>query len=444
MSQGGAFRLAFYCGKADFPDRGEREAYDGLKRLMARVDMNDWLAGGERSVSEAYKAIVPVFLRFVDTTFRAANEEPGAPFVDYLEAEDSPEPPMNDFTRYLRKLESEFADTEDEEVADFFAQSARVIESMCRAVKAGEGLSPEQVAVLQKFAEAGNADALYVLARQQVQFLGSFTEESWGQMLQALQGGSADAAWFLFTALWEGEYGLDQDPMSATNCYRMALTRGQADAWARVRERAEDDAARLYALVHMRHSSGGEKYSLQLDDELQAYAAAHPELQNIIDPLRLLYIGATLRKDTQSAAENHELRLRALRLAAIPQPSVLTPVQQAYWQRHAEFVYLCDLNAERASAARVALPALKENRADMLLVADKEITHEQRGADTSSLPAERLRGAHLVCRDCNRALADFAIQSGVLSVTALRMPAALRDYLRSHNISAGGWEIVQD
>lgn len=443
MSHGGAFRLSFYCGKADFPDRCEREAYDGLKRLMARVDMNDWLAGGERSESEAYKAIVPVFLRFVDTTFMAANERSGEQFVDYLDAEDSQEPPMNDFTRYLRKLESEFGDMED--VGDFFAQNAWVIESMSRAVKSGEGLSPEQVAVLKQFAEAGNADALYVLTRQQVQFLGSFTEESWGQMLQALQGGSADAAWFLFTALWEGEYGLDQDPMSATNCYRMALTRGQADAWARVRERAEDDAAaRLYALVHMRHSSGGEKYSLQLDDELQAYAAAHPELKDIIDPLRLLYIGETLRKDTQSAAENHELRLRALRLAAIPQPSVLTPVQLDYWQRHAEFVYLCDLNAERASSARVALPTLKDNKADILLVVDKEVIYEQQGTDLASVPAEKLRGAHFVCRDCDRALADWAVQAGVRSVTALRMPAIVRDYLRGQNISAGGWEIVPE
>lgn len=443
MSHGGAFRLSFYCGRADFPDRSERETFDGLKRLMARVDMHDWLAGSERSESEVFKAIVPVFLRFVDSTFRAANESPGAQFVDYLEDADSQEPPMDDFTRYLRKLEGEFTDMED--VGGFFAQNARVIELMSRSVKSGEGLSPEQVAVLKQFAEAGNADALYVLTRQQVQFLGSFTEESWGQMLQALQGGSADAAWFLFTALWEGLYGLEHDPMSATNCYRMALTRGQADAWARVRERAEDDeAARLYALVHMRHSAGGEKFSLLLDDELQAYAVAHPELKDIIDPLRLLCIGETLRKDTQSATENHELRLRALRLAAMPQPSVLTPVQQDYWQRHAEFVYLCDLDAERASAAREALPALKENRADMLLVADKEIIHEQQGPDTSSLPAEMLRGAHLVCRTCDRALADFAIKSGVLSVTALRMPATLRDYLRSHNISAGGWEIVQE
>lgn len=409
---------------------------------MARVDMNDWMAGGEKSDSEAFKAIAPVFLRFVDATFNAANERSGEQFVDYLEDADSQEPPMNDFTRYLRKLEGEFADMKD--VADFFAQNAWMIESMSRSVKAGAGLSPEQVAVLKQFAEAGNADALYILARQQVKFLDSFTEESWGQMLQALQRGSADAAWFMYSALWDGLYGVEQDPMTAAKCYRMALTRCQADAWARVRERAEDDAARLYALVHMRHSSDGEKYSLQLDDELQAYAVAHPELQNIIAPLRLLYIGNTLRKDTLSATENHELRLRALRLAAIPQPSVLTPVQLDYWQRHAEFVYLCDLNAERASAARVALPALKENRADILLVADKEIIHEQQGPDTSTLPAERLRGAHLVCRDCNRALADFAIQSGVLSVTALHMPAALRDYLRSHNISAGGWEIVQE
>jgi hypothetical protein len=223
----------------------------------------------------------------------------------------------------------------------------------------------------------------------------------------------------------------------------MALTRCQADAWARVRERAEDDVSRLYALVHMRHSADGEKYSLQLDDELQAYAVAHPELQNIIAPLRLLYIGNTLRKDTLSATENHELRLRALRLAAVPQPAVMTSAQQDYWKRHAEYVYLCDLNAERASSARVALPNLSENKADMLLVANKEVIYEQQGTDLAGVPAELLRGAHFVCRDCDRALADWAVQAGVRSVTALRMPATVRDYLRSQNISAGGWQIVQ-
>lgn len=442
MSHGGALRLLIYCDKADFPDRIEREAFDGLKRLMARVDMNDWMAGGEKSDSEAFKAIAPVFLRFVDATFNAVNERSGEQFVDYLEDADSQEPPMNDFTRYLRKLEREFADTK--EVAGFFAQNAWMIESMSRSVKAGAGLSAEQVAVLKQFAEAGNADALYILARQQVLFLESFTEESWGQMLQALQRGSADAAWFLYTALWDGLYGVEQDPMTAAKCYRMALTRCQADAWARVRERAEDDVSRLYALVHMRHSSDGEKYSLQLDDELQAYAVAHPELQNIIAPLRLLYIGNTLRKDTLSATENHELRLRALRLAAIPQPAVMTPTQQDYWYRHAEYVYLCDLNAERASSARVALPNLSENKADMLLVANKEVIYEQQGTDLTGVPAELLRGAHFVCRECDRALADWAVQAGVRSVTALRMPATVRDYLRSQNISAGGWEIVQE
>jgi hypothetical protein len=171
---------------------------------------------------------------------------------------------------------------------------------------------------------------------------------------------------------------------------------------------------------------------------------AHPELQNIIAPLRLLYIGNTLRKDTLSATENHELRLRALRLAAVPQPAVMTSAQQNYWNRHAEYVYLCDLNAERASSARVALPNLSENKADMLLVVDKEVVYEQQGTDLAGVPAELLRGAHFVCRDCDRDLADWAVQAGVRSVTALRMPATVRDYLRSLNISAGGWQIVQE
>jgi hypothetical protein len=193
----------------------------------------------------------------------------------------------------------------------------------------------------------------------------------------------------------------------------------------------------------MRHSFGGEVYSLLLDDELQAYGSAHPELQGIIAPLRLLYIESALRADSLTAEEDHELRLRALQLAAITQPAVLSVADADFWHRYAEYEYKCDLDSERASAARVALPALRENRADLLVVsAEKKITHEQAGQTTADLPAEALRGAHLVCRECDRALAEFAIQAGVRSVTAMRMPSAERDYLRSHNIAAGGWEIV--
>lgn len=422
------------------PDRSEREVQYWLRLLMARVEMADWMAGLENE-SEIMKVVGPVFLKFCDVTFSQAENLNGLAYTDEWEQADSQDLSGTKSASFMRALQEKF--TDDEELAQACAQSAWVIESMGRDARTGEPLTAEQLEVLQKFADAGNADALYLLAWRQVKFLGEFTEESWAQMVQALQAGSADAAWFLFTAFWEGLYNVEQNSMSATNCYRLALQRCQADAWARVRERAEDDMARLYALVHMRHSSGGEVYSLLLDDELQAYGRAHPELQGIIAPLRLLYIGSALREDSFTADEKHELRLRALQLAVIPQPAVLPTADVDFWHRLAEYEYRDDLNSERASAARVALPALRENRADLLLVsAEKKITHEQAGQTTADLPAEALRGAHLVCRECDRALADFAIQAGVRSVTAMRMPSAERDYLRSHNIAAGGWEIV--
>lgn len=438
--QGRQLTLKMAARNHTLPDRCEREAQYWILRLMARVEMTDWMATVEND-SEIMKVMGPVFLKFCDFTFTQVEEADGQAYTDDLEQADSQELAGSKSARFMRALQEKFAD--DEEMAQACAQSAWVIESMGREARTGELLTAEQLEVLQKFAEAGNADAIYLLAWRQVKFLGEFTEESWGQMLQALQAGSADAAWFLFTAFWEGLYNVEQNSMSATNCYRLALQRCQADAWARVRERAEDDTARLYALVHMRHSSGGEKFALLLDDELQAYGTAHPELQGIIAPLRLLYIESALRADSLTAEEDHELRLRALQLAATAQPAVLSVADADFWHRYAEYEYKCDLDSERAAAAGVALPALRENRAELLLVsAEKKITHEQSRQATADIPADGLRGAHLVCRECDRALADFAIQAGVRSVTAMRMPAAERDYLRRHNIAAGGWEIV--
>jgi len=38
-------------------------------------------------------------------------------------------------------------------------------------------------------------------------------------------------------------------------------------------------------------------------------------------------------------------------------------------------------------------------------------------------------------------MVDVAIQTGARSVTSLRMTAELRDYLRSHEVTANGWEV---
>ena len=434
--------MQVYFPGISLPDATEREVNRLFMRLVAQAKLTDYLAEFSGQDAEAImmtKHVWDVFLHGVETT--PAEEE-----LEYLDRPDTEEGDSRGIVQWLEKMQHALEKSPDtKEVAEGFAQGAEMAEEVLRAFESGASISDEQLALLQQLADAKIDTALYMLAWRQVKFLGAFTQESLDMMAEASERGSADASWFLYTAFWEGLYGMEPDPLTATHCYRRALSQCSADAWQRVWDGAGDDGVkRLYARIHMRHSSGGVKYSLQLDDELQVYAAAHPELQGIIAPLRLLYFRLAIKADSLNAEENRELRLRALALAQAVQPAVLKAADVEFWRQYAEYEYRERCHEERAIAARKALPALKEGSADMALVAEHKLAYTQKGQEVTQLPADKLPGAHLVCRECDRALADFAIKSGVRSVTALRMPVAERDYLRAHNIAAGGWEIVRE
>lgn len=431
-----------YCPAFTLPDAAEREVCRYLSRLVSKARLTDYLTAFSGPEGEAFKMILPVWDILLNGMEKPAPEQE----LEYLDRPDTEEEEGKlRFVQWLQKMQLALAENPDaKEVAEGFAQGAAMVEELLRASKSGDSISEEQLALLQKLADARDEHALYLLAWRQVKFLGVFTQESWDMMVEASERGSAEASWFLYSVFWEGLYGLDPDPLNATHCYRRALSQRSDDAWNRVRERAEDDVSRLYARIHMRHSSGGEKYSLPLDDELQAYAAAHPELQGIIAPLRLLYFGLALKEDSLTAEENRELRLRALALAEAVQPAVLKAEDVEFWRQQAEYEYRSDRHSERSAAAKKALSALKEGSADLALVVDNKLAYTQMGQDVAQVPTDKLPGAHLVCRECDRALADFAIKAGLRSVTALRMPVTERDYLRAHNIAAGGWEIVRE
>ena len=424
----------------EIPDATERLVSAYCNMLVARAEASEWMAAGVAQSSQVMQQLSPILVSFLDMLTEEGKD--GLSVYDEDEA-DSQEADDEGWKRFFDRLQQMLGRMNDAELSAYVDSMSEGLKPMLQQLGSQEEISEEQLEFWQKLADAGQEDAIYLLAWRQVSFTGEFTQESWTQMADAARRGSGDAAWFLFNALWEELYGLQRDPMSASACYRRALACRSIDAWKREWNRAEDDAGRLYALVHMNAASGGEKYGLELDDALQAYGAAHPELQSIISPLRLLCIGQDLRRNTSSPEQNYELRTRALQLATTLNPPVLLQSDLDFRQRHAEFVCRKEKNGERTRAAHKALPVLQEGKADILLVAEGKITYEQLGQDTATLSAEQLKGAHLVCRECNRALADFAIQAGVRSVTAMRMPAAERSHLRAHNISAGGWEITE-
>lgn len=434
--------MQVYCPGISLPDATEREVNRLFMRLVVQAKLTDYLAAFSGQEAETFKMAMQVW----DMLLHGVETAPAEEEIEYLERPDTEEGDNREIVQWLKKMQHVLEESPDtKEAAEGFARGAELAEDVLRAFKNGASISDEQLALLQQLADAKIAQALYMLAWRQVKFLGAFTQESLDMMAEASERGSADASWFLYTAFWEGLYGMEPNPLTATHCYRRALSQCSADAWQRVWDGAGDDGVRrLYARIHMRHSPGGEKYSLPLDDELQAYAAAHPELQGIIAPLRLLYFRLALKADSLNAEETRELRLRALALAETVQPAVLKAADVEFWRQFAEYEYREACHEERAIAARKALPALKEGSADMALVAKHKLAYTQTGQDVTRLPADKLAGAHLVCRECDRALADFAIKSGVRSVTSLRMPVAERDYLRAHNIAAGGWEIVRE
>ncbi len=434
-----SFRVSYPASA--LPDATEREVLARCKCLLARAAVAERLGAASRQGGNVQRMITPVLSSFLKSI---SEESAPATSADILERADTTEPGGEGMMRFLNNVGHELAKWEDlQELGTGVSQLSEEMSHLMQALPAQGEVPEEALAPLRKLADEGQADALYLLAAYDVRSVGAFTQENWERMVEAMRRGSAEAAWFLYSVLWEGLYGLEHDPMSASACYRLALARLSCNAWEHQLELAEGGAARLYALVHLRHAAGGEKYGIALDDALQAYAAAHNELQSIISPLRLLCIGDTLRKNSSTAEENRELRARALQLASALQPPILDAAELDFLQRQAEYSYRLERDSERASAARKALPALREARADMLLLAEGKIVHEQAGQDTAKLPSELLQGAHLVCRECDRALADFAIHAGVRSVSALRMPIAERDYLRAHNIAAGGWEILR-
>ncbi|MBR5895606.1 MAG: hypothetical protein IKZ13_08710 [Akkermansia sp.] len=416
-------------------DPVEQEVWNGILKLLNRMEWEAEASQEPENMKAATQWLIARF--FSQFSWNDKQEEA------YMERADDEED--KSFERVKKFFDGMMGASENEvkqNVDEFLAH----IGNTYILNDAVEDMGAENLVRLQKMAEAGHADPMYILAWRQVRFLGSFTESSWELMCEAYKRGSAGAAWFLFEAMWDGLYGLESDPASATACYRTALARLSAEAWQRRLDRSEDEAVRLHALVHMRHSHGGERFSLQLDDALQAYAATHPELQSIITPLRLLYMR---QADSLPAEEEKELQERMLELFIALQPSVMSADDVAQERAAIEYEYVTALHNERAAQARKALPLLKSGSADLALVKEKKVLLAECGEARELLQswvqnhAQELKGAHLVCRDCNRELAEAAIQAGVKSVTALRMPAGVRDYLRSRQLSAGGWEIVR-
>ena len=290
-------------------------------------------------------------------------------------------------------------------------------------------------------AARGGAYAWFKLAEQQLRVFGELTPESWENLNLAYRADSPEAAWLLSEIFSGADYGGPApDPEFAATCYREALALLSGDAWRKQLLAAQDETAELYALIHMRHGRRGSAVQPELDSALCSYAASHPETVSFVTALRLLYMRSIEINDLpieHVRVQSEEL----LGLVASLQPPVLSgerlhELKELFKQRETEW-----RDRQRRAAVAPALTELLENSADVVLVKHGSLIHVPNGQGVDSLSPDLLRGAHVVCRECDRKMADVAIRTGARSVTSLRMSSELRDYLRSHEVAANGWEV---
>lgn len=306
--------------------------------------------------------------------------------------------------------------------------------------------SDEPMHFIRYAAQQGNPAALYHLAAMRIKQENPCGDEALEAMEEAYQHGSGDAAWFLFNAMKNEQYGMQRDMETMIQFYADALAFMSADAWKQKLEQAETDAERLTALAHLALGSASADYVVAFDDALIAYAEHHAEVASIVPPLRFRFLETVLRRNSKLSAETEkELENRLLHMAMQVQPTLLTEKELSYNRDRIDYQYCMHLNDERMSDSYKAVKVLNDNRADVVVVKQGKIVAELSGDGLTVLKeqsAEVLKGSTVVLRRVTKAEAELLLQSGVKAVSALSIMRDAMDMLRRNGIAAGGVEII--
>ena len=304
------------------------------------------------------------------------------------------------------------------------------------------------VKLLQNMAEKGSAFARYHLLVNQIIKEKSFTQESFNAMCHLANEGLGSAAWFLFDAFKNEKYGLYRDISAMEYFYYCALAELNADAWATKLEAAETDVETILALAHLVNGNKASQYILRYDDALKAYAEAHPETARIICILRFLTMDYALRTFGGETPEDElELDNRLLEVVQTTLPGMLSEKEMAFHKACAEQKYVEARWRQRRSVARLGVPAIKENRAEVVLIKDREIICERFAKDAQALAtlceqhACDFKNADVVLRYADAEVANILLPVAPRSLTALRITTEARAKLRSNGIAAGGYVI---
>lgn len=210
-------------------------------------------------------------------------------------------------------------------------------------------------------------------------------------------------------------------------------------------DKAIHSAITLLALTHLVHSVERAEYLLAYDDALKAYAESHPELAGIATTLRFLALSYWADNESSNSPETDcEIHARLEELAA----PMLTAEHSAFLRAHNNREAVVRFDNRRAGIARKGAPLLREQKADIVVMVDREVAVQAKGEGADALRsfcsqnADVLKGADLLLRHVDPEMAEIAAAARVRSVTALTITVEARTYLRSRGIAAGGYEII--
>lgn len=425
------YSRSFNTPDVESPYAAEREAEYYLRRWMSKARYEDVLQANPTRAS-----LVSLFTVLI----AGGDEAENSSFVDSLDGSDAVQE-TDSMAERLGKWESMMKNSQLREATSQMRSFYKTYLSQPH----DEGMPLE---LLRFGAQCGEPYSVFILAHKRILFDDSFTLETLQAVRYAHDAEVPAATRFLYEVMSEGKYGVEANPVLADALYAKSLALLSAESWCERLKAAETEEARLVALIHLFVGSAGADYALPLDEALTAYAEKHPELADVITPLRILCLDFHLRKESLSPEQAKTAHERLLELALTAQPAVMTNEQVDYHRALIDWTYRVETDAVRRSAARKGMKSLDSGEADVVLVRDREVCLEELGEGRAVLQAlceqrpDELKGAHLVLRTADMAIAELAVAGGVKSVSADKMDTATRDYLRKHHIAAGARTII--